>query len=107
MSPEEGKLALKNLLETLARMAMEIKKFSIYNMQMEYLLAAALMSRQVHAKILTLPQPNLVFFVDRYLPYLQTSLKSGELDIDLGQAISDSEGGSKQALHIGARCGST
>ena len=69
-------------------MAMEINKLSINNMQMEYLLAGnsvpRILSGSVHGEILTLPEANFVFFVARYLQYLQTSLKAGELEVYLG-----------------------
>ena len=89
MSPEDGKVALRNFLEILANMAKEAtaRKWQIVKKQIEGLIAGTVdpeaFSVRMHKEIITNPQPTLVPFTSKYLPHLQASLKSGEIDIDL------------------------
>ena len=89
MSPEDGKVALRNFLEILANMAKEqtARKWQIVRKQIEGLIAGTVSpeaySARMHKEIITNPQPTLVPFTTKYLPHLQAALKSGELDMDL------------------------
>ena len=89
MSPDDGKVALRNFLEILANMAKEqtVRKWQIVKKQIEGLIAGTVTpeaySARMHKEIINNPQPTLVPFTARYLPHLQAALKSGELEIDL------------------------
>ena len=89
MSPDDGKVALRNFLEILANMAKEqtARKWQIVKKQIEGLIAGTVSpeaySARMHKEIITNPQPTLVPFTTKYLPHLQAALKSGELDMDL------------------------
>ena len=89
MSPKDGKLALRDFLELLANAAKErasARKWEIVKMQIEDLVAGKIVplifSARIHTEIMANPQPSLALFVDKYLPYLQASLKSGDIDMD-------------------------
>ena len=89
MSPDDGKVALRNFLEILANMAKEqtVRKWQIVKKQIEGLIAGTVTpeaySARMHKEIINNPQPTLVPFTARFLPHLQAALKSGELEIDL------------------------
>lgn len=88
MTPDTARLKCKNFLATLLRLASEQPPVVATNVRN---LIQGLIDGQVEAEIFTTrlqrelnssPQPCLVPFLKKSLPYLQSSLRAGELTID-------------------------
>ena len=88
MTPDTAKLKCKNFLATLLRLASEQPAGVAQNVRtlIQGLIDGAVdpevFTTKLQRELNSSPQPCLVPFLKKSLPYLQTSLRSGELSIE-------------------------